>query len=61
MSGRPAHGPERWVPGLHTLREYRRAWLVSEATSPVRWVVVAAEPITDIDTSWVDWEERLPR
>jgi MFS superfamily sulfate permease-like transporter len=30
MSGRPARGPERWVPGLRTLREYRRAWLVSD-------------------------------
>jgi high affinity sulfate transporter 1 len=30
MSGRPARGPERWVPGLRTLREYRRAWLASD-------------------------------
>jgi high affinity sulfate transporter 1 len=30
MSGRPAQGPERWVPGLRTLREYRRAWLASD-------------------------------
>jgi high affinity sulfate transporter 1 len=30
MSGRPARGPERWIPGLRTLREYRRAWLVSD-------------------------------
>jgi MFS superfamily sulfate permease-like transporter len=28
--------------------------LVSEAASPVRWVVVAAEPITDIDTTAAD-------
>jgi high affinity sulfate transporter 1 len=30
MSGRRAGGLERWVPGLRTLREYRRAWLVSD-------------------------------
>jgi high affinity sulfate transporter 1 len=30
MSGRPARGAERWVPGLRTLREYRRAWLASD-------------------------------
>ena len=30
MSGRWAGGLERWVPGLRTLREYRRAWLVSD-------------------------------
>jgi high affinity sulfate transporter 1 len=30
MSGRPARGPERWVPGLRTLRGYRRAWLASD-------------------------------
>ena len=30
MSVRPARGVERWVPGLRTLREYRRAWLVSD-------------------------------
>jgi len=30
MSGRPARGPERWVPGLRTLREYRRSWLGSD-------------------------------
>ena len=28
--------------------------LVAEATDPVRWVVLAAEPITDIDTSAAD-------
>jgi MFS superfamily sulfate permease-like transporter len=28
--------------------------LVTEATHPVRWVVVAAEPITDIDTTAAD-------
>jgi high affinity sulfate transporter 1 len=28
--------------------------LVAEATQPVRWVVVAAEPITDIDTTAAD-------
>jgi MFS superfamily sulfate permease-like transporter len=44
-------------------RRVRR--LVTEATHPVHWVVVAAEPITDVDgyldatgTTWVDWEER---
>jgi high affinity sulfate transporter 1 len=30
MSGRRAGGLKRWVPGLRTLREYRRAWLVSD-------------------------------
>jgi high affinity sulfate transporter 1 len=30
MSGRAAGGAERWVPGLRTLREYRRAWLGSD-------------------------------
>ena len=30
MSGRLARGPERWVPGLRTLREYQRAWLASD-------------------------------
>jgi high affinity sulfate transporter 1 len=30
MSGRPVRGPERWVPGLRTLRGYRRAWLASD-------------------------------
>jgi high affinity sulfate transporter 1 len=35
MSGRPARGPERWVPGLRTLREYRRAWLVSDLVAGV--------------------------
>jgi high affinity sulfate transporter 1 len=30
MSGRRAGGPERWVPGLRTLREYRRSWLGSD-------------------------------
>lgn len=33
-------------------RRVRR--LVAEATHPVRWVVVAAEPITDIDTTAAD-------
>ena len=33
-------------------RRVRR--LVGEATTPVRWVVVAAEPITDIDTTAAD-------
>jgi hypothetical protein len=30
MSGRRAGGLERWVPGLRTLREYRRSWLASD-------------------------------
>jgi high affinity sulfate transporter 1 len=30
MSGGRAGGLERWVPGLRTLREYRRAWLGSD-------------------------------
>jgi hypothetical protein len=30
MSGRRAGGLERWVPGLGTVREYRRAWLGSD-------------------------------
>ena len=30
MSGRRAGGPERWVPGLRTRREYRRSWLGSD-------------------------------
>jgi hypothetical protein len=30
MSGRRAGGPERWVPGLRTVREYRRSWLGSD-------------------------------
>jgi high affinity sulfate transporter 1 len=30
MSGRRAGALERWVPGLRTLREYRRAWMVSD-------------------------------
>jgi high affinity sulfate transporter 1 len=35
MSGRRAGGLERWVPGLRTLREYRRAWLVSDLVAGV--------------------------
>jgi high affinity sulfate transporter 1 len=35
MSGRPARGPERWIPGLRTLREYRRAWLASDLMAGV--------------------------
>ena len=35
MSGRPARGPERWVPGLRTLREYRRSWLVGDLIAGV--------------------------
>jgi MFS superfamily sulfate permease-like transporter len=30
MSARRAGGLERWVPGLRTLREYRRSWLGSD-------------------------------
>jgi MFS superfamily sulfate permease-like transporter len=33
-------------------RRVRR--LVAEATHPVRWIVVAAEPITDVDTTAAD-------
>ena len=33
--------------------------LVADATHPVRWVVVAAEPITDIDTSAADNLQQL--
>jgi hypothetical protein len=81
MRGRPARGPDRWIPGLRTLREYRRSWLASD---PVAGVVLTAlllglrprpaarPPLpavgTAVDrdveatgTSWVDWEERLPR
>jgi MFS superfamily sulfate permease-like transporter len=35
-------------------RLYRVRRLVAEATHPVRWVVVAAEPITDVDTTAAD-------
>jgi MFS superfamily sulfate permease-like transporter len=38
-------------------RRVRR--LVAEATHPVRWVVVAAEPITDIDTTAADMLRQL--
>ena len=38
-------------------RRVRR--LVAEATHPVRWVVVAAEPITDIDTTAADTLSQL--
>jgi high affinity sulfate transporter 1 len=30
MTGRLEGGPERWVPGLRTLREYQRSWLASD-------------------------------
>jgi high affinity sulfate transporter 1 len=33
--------------------------LVAEATRPVRWVVVAAEPITDVDTTAADILQQL--
>jgi high affinity sulfate transporter 1 len=33
--------------------------LVGDATHPVRWVVVAAEPITDVDTSAADTLQQL--
>src|SRR5918995_88470 len=33
--------------------------LVADATPPVRWVVVAAEPITDVDTSAADSLQQL--
>ena len=33
--------------------------LVADATHPVRWVVVAAEPITDVDTSAADTLQQL--
>jgi high affinity sulfate transporter 1 len=33
--------------------------LVAEATHPVRWIVVAAEPITDVDTSAADTLHQL--
>ena len=33
--------------------------LVADATHPVRWVVVAAEPITDVDTSAADSLQQL--
>jgi high affinity sulfate transporter 1 len=61
------HPAARQVPGLllyrfdaplffanagYFRRRVRR--LVAEATHPVRWVVVAAEPMTDIDTSAAD-------
>jgi MFS superfamily sulfate permease-like transporter len=35
--------------------------LVAEATRPVRWVVVAAEPITDVDTTAADILDQLLR
>jgi high affinity sulfate transporter 1 len=38
-------------------RRVRR--LVAEATHPVRWVVVAAEPITDVDTTAADTLHQL--
>ena len=30
MTVRLEGGPERWVPGLRTLREYQRSWLASD-------------------------------
>ena len=61
------HPSARLVPGLLLYRfdaplffanagYFRRRVrdLVAEATHPVRWVVVAAEPITDIDTTAAD-------
>jgi len=66
------HPAARRIPGLllyrfdaplffanagHFRRRVRR--LVAEATCPVRWVVVAAEPITDIDTTAADTLSQL--
>ena len=35
--------------------------VVSEATDPVRWVVIAAEPITDVDTTAAEMLQELDR
>jgi high affinity sulfate transporter 1 len=66
------HPSARLIPGLLLYRfdaplffanagYFRRRvrQLVAEATHPVRWVVVAAEPITDIDTTAADTLHQL--
>jgi len=66
------HPSARQVPGLLLYRFdaplffANAAWfrrrvkgLVAEAAHPVRWVVVAAEPITDIDTTAADTLDQL--
>jgi high affinity sulfate transporter 1 len=66
------HPSARRIPGLLLYRfdaplffanagYFRRRirYLVSEATHPVRWVVVAAEPITDVDTTAADTLDQL--
>jgi MFS superfamily sulfate permease-like transporter len=66
------HPSARRIPGLILYRfdaplffanagYFRRRvhYLVDEATQPVRWVVVAAEPITDIDTTAADTLRQL--
>jgi high affinity sulfate transporter 1 len=68
------HPSARQIPGLLLYRFdaplffANAAWLrrrvkglVAEATQPVRWVVVAAEPITDVDTSAADTLHQLLR
>jgi high affinity sulfate transporter 1 len=68
------HPSARQIPGLLLYRFdaplffANAAWLrrrvkglVAEATQPVRWVVVAAEPITDVDTSAADTLDQLLR
>ena len=66
------HPSARRIPGLLLYRfdaplffanagylRRRIHYLVDEATHPVRWVVVAAEPITDIDTTAADTLRQL--
>jgi high affinity sulfate transporter 1 len=68
------HPSARQVPGLLLYRFdaplffANAAWfrrrvraLVAEATHPIRWVVVAAEPVTDVDTTAADSLDQLLR
>jgi high affinity sulfate transporter 1 len=68
------HPSARQVPGLLLYRFdaplffANAAWfrrrvkgLVAEAAHPVRWVVVAAEPVTDVDTTAADTLDQLLR
>jgi high affinity sulfate transporter 1 len=68
------HPSARQVPGLLLYRFdaplffANAAWfrrrvksLVAEAVHPVRWVVVAAEPVTDVDTTAADTLDQLLR
>ncbi|MCH5672075.1 hypothetical protein [Streptomyces gilvus] len=48
----------RAVPGARTLSDHRRPWLVkdlvADATLPPPWIVVAAAPMTGVDTTAAD-------